>query len=119
MCLPPTRTLSCVPKFTFHPLTPDRWPDFETLFGKNGACGGCWCMAWRLAPKDFKQKQGDGNRRAMKKVVQTQISPGLLAYDGKEPVAWIALAPREVFVRLQGSRILAPIDNRPVWSVTK
>ena len=26
------------------PLTPDRWDDFETLFGERGACGGCWCM---------------------------------------------------------------------------
>jgi len=105
-------------KLSFHPLTPDRWADFELLFGKNGACGGCWCMAWRLLPKDFKQKQGDGNRRAMKKIAETQTPPGLLAYDGREPVGWIALAPRETFVRLEGSKVLAPVDDRPVWSVT-
>ena len=29
-------------------LTPKLWPDFERLFGANGACGGCWCMSWRI-----------------------------------------------------------------------
>jgi GNAT superfamily N-acetyltransferase len=104
-------------KLTYHPLTPDRWSDFETLFGNNGACGGCWCMAWRLTTKEFKEKQGAPNHRAMKKIVQAQTPPGLLAYDGNEPVGWIAFAPREVFVRLQGSRILAPVDDQPVWSI--
>jgi len=106
-----------MPQFTFHPLTSDRWPDFETLFGKNGACGGCWCMAWRLSSKDFKQKQGEPNRRAMRKIVATEIPPGLLAYEGKEPVGWIALSLREAFVRLEKSRVLAPVDDKPVWSV--
>lgn len=32
----------------FHPLTQDRWADFEELFGERGACGGCWCMYWNL-----------------------------------------------------------------------
>jgi hypothetical protein len=43
----------------FHPLTPDRWADLETLFGPRGACCCCWCMAWRLAPPEFgHRKQG-------------------------------------------------------------
>jgi hypothetical protein len=25
------------------PLTPDRWPAFEALFGRSGASNGCWC----------------------------------------------------------------------------
>jgi hypothetical protein len=40
----------------FHPLTPEAWSDFEELFGRRGACGGCWCMWWRLKKKDFKHK---------------------------------------------------------------
>jgi len=27
-------------KLEFHPLTPERWRDFEALFGERGACGG-------------------------------------------------------------------------------
>jgi hypothetical protein len=29
-------------------LTPALWPALEQLFGPNGACGGCWCMWWRI-----------------------------------------------------------------------
>ena len=28
----------------FHPVTPDRWPDLERLFGPHGANSGCWCL---------------------------------------------------------------------------
>ena len=27
-------------KLTFHPVTRERWPDLEQLFGERGACGG-------------------------------------------------------------------------------
>ena len=74
-------------------------------------------MAWRLKSNDFKQKQGEPNRRAMKKIVNSGVPPGLLAYDGQDPVGWIALAPRETYVRLDSSKILAAIDDKPVWSV--
>ena len=39
--------------FYWKPLTPETWSDFERLFGSRGACGGCWCMLWRLKNKDF------------------------------------------------------------------
>jgi GNAT superfamily N-acetyltransferase len=104
--------------FTFKPLTPARWHDFETLFGINGACGGCWCMTWRQSNKDFQQKKGARNKRAMKKLVESGKPPGIIAYAGREPVGWISVAPREQFVRLQGSKVLAPVDDRPVCSVT-
>jgi GNAT superfamily N-acetyltransferase len=54
----------------------------------------------------------------MKKIVSEEISPGILAYERKEPVAWVALAPRERYVRLKKSRVLAPLDDEPVWSVS-
>jgi hypothetical protein len=31
----------------FRQLTLATWPDYEELFGKKGACGGCWCL-WRI-----------------------------------------------------------------------
>jgi GNAT superfamily N-acetyltransferase len=106
------------PRFTVHPLTPERWPDFEALFGKNGACGGCWCMWWRLTASAFQANKGDANRRAMKRRVTTGGPPGLIAYHGDEPVAWCAVEPRPAYPRFERSRILAPVDDEPVWSVT-
>jgi GNAT superfamily N-acetyltransferase len=45
-------------------------------------------------------------------------APGVLAYAEEEPVGWCAVAPRQVYVRLQKSRVLAPVDDRPVWSIS-
>ena len=100
-----------------HPLTAKRWPDLETLFGKNGACAGCWCMWWRLQRAEWIRQKGAGNRGALKKIVERKETPGLLAYAGRRPIGWCALASREVYPRLDRSRILKRVDDQPVWSV--
>lgn len=105
-------------KLVFKELTKETWKDFELLFGERGACGGCWCMAWRLKPSEFKELQGAGNKKAMKKLVNKGESIGIIAYEGKKPVGWCAVAPREEFVRLENSKVLKRIDDKPVWSVT-
>lgn len=102
----------------FAPLTPDRWPDLEALFGERGACAGCWCMWWRLPAGEFEAGKGDPNRAAFKALVGSGAEPGILAYAGDRPVGWCAVAPREDYPRFERSRILAPVDDRPVWSVT-
>jgi GNAT superfamily N-acetyltransferase len=104
-------------RFTFHPLTPDRFSDFETLFGERGACGGCWCMWWRLPRPEFRNGKGAGNRRAMKRLVDSGTSPGILAYRDGAPIGWCCVGPRDDFPPLARSRVLARVDDRPVWSV--
>ena len=103
---------------TFRPLTAERWRDLEKLFGERGACGGCWCMSWRLHRSQFEKQKGVGNKAAFRKIVATGPAPGVLAYSGPEPIGWCAVAPREVHARLENSRVLARLDNQPVWSVT-
>ncbi len=105
-------------KETIVPLTPDRWDDFAELFGPRGACGGCWCMNWRLGARDFESGKGEANRRAMKRRVGRGVAPGLLAYRDGRAVGWISVAPREEFPRLEGSRVLKPLDQVAVWSIT-
>jgi len=102
----------------FYPLTPARWADFEQLFGVRGACGGCWCMLWRLKRSDFDRQKGEGNRKAMKAIVDAGEVPGILAYIGEKPVGWCAVAPRESYPALERSRILRKVDDSPVWSVS-
>jgi GNAT superfamily N-acetyltransferase len=99
-------------------LTPRRWDDFERLFGPRGACAGCWCMFWKLNNQDYGALAYDGNRAAQKAIVETGIVPGLLAYAGDEAVGWIAVEPRSEYPRLARSRILKPVDEEPVWSIT-
>jgi GNAT superfamily N-acetyltransferase len=102
---------------TFEPLNPGRWADLETLFGPRGACGGCWCMYWRLGRADFEASKGAGNQRAFKRIVSRGVEPGILAYEAETPIGWCALGPRESFAKLGRSRVLAPVDASPVWSV--
>ncbi len=105
-------------KLEFHPVTPKRWRDLEKLFGERGACGGCWCMCWRLKRSQFEKQKGAGNKKALKKIVAAGKVPGLLAYAGREPVGWCSVAPREAFPVLENSRILKRVDDQPVWSAS-
>jgi GNAT superfamily N-acetyltransferase len=104
-------------EFSFYPVTKENWKDFENLFGERGACGGCWCMSWLLTKKEFEANKGAGNKRKMKKLVYGKAEPGLLAYLDTEPAGWCALAPREKYIRLEKSRVLKSIDNKPVWAI--
>ena len=101
----------------FHPLTPDHWADFETLFGANGACSGCWCMFWRLPRNQFAKDTYEPNKQAMKHIVESGQVPGLLAYAGAKPIAWVSVGKREDFPSLQRSKVLAPVDDKPVWAI--
>jgi len=101
----------------FYPLTPERWSDFEKFFGKHGACGGCWCMWWKLKRSDFMRQRGEANRKALKKIVDSGKAPGILAYADSEPVGWCAVSPREAYPVLERSRVRKRVDNEPVWSV--
>ncbi len=105
-------------ELTFQPASPSTWPDVEELFGNRGACGGCWCMFWRLPRKEFEAGKGPVNKRKFKRIVRSGVEPGVVAYAGTEPVGWCAVAPRDQYVALSRSRVLQPIDDQPVWSVS-
>lgn len=101
----------------FHPATPARWRDLERLFGPRGACAGCWCMWARLPRAEFQAGVGAKNKRALRRIVAAGEPPGILAYVNGEPAGWCGLGPRADFRRLEKSKVLAPVDDRPAWSV--
>ena len=103
---------------SYHPVTPDRWKDFELLFGKRGACGGCWCMNWRLMKAQFEFQKGDQNKKAMKSRIKKGSVPGVIACYNSDPIGWCSIEPRENFPRLALARTLKPIDDKPVWSIS-
>ena len=106
-----------LPPLTYQPLTPDRWEDFEAVFGPRGGTGGCWCMYWRLRHSEYEAQKGDANKQLMKGIIDSGHIPGIIAYAGDLPVGWCSVAPRDEFTRLDRSRILKPVDDRPVWSI--
>jgi ribosomal protein S18 acetylase RimI-like enzyme len=105
-------------ELTFAPLTREKFADLEELFGPKGACGGCWCMWWRLPRKQFDLQKGEGNRKELLKVVAESKPVGVIAYISGKPAGWCAVAPREELAGLSRSRILAPVDEEKPWSIT-
>ncbi|HVJ09588.1 MAG TPA: GNAT family N-acetyltransferase [Acidisarcina sp.] len=102
----------------FVPATPERWKDVESLFGSRGACGGCWCMTWRLSRAEFNRQKGEANRDSLRSLVESGAVPGVLALSEGRPVGWCAVAPREHYVALARSRVLRPVDEQRVWSIS-
>jgi GNAT superfamily N-acetyltransferase len=74
-------------------------------------------MWWRLSRSQFIQQKGEGNRRALKSIVDSGNMPGILAYSEDQPIGWCAVAPRETYPTLERSRLLKRVDDKPVWSV--
>lgn len=107
-----------VSTWEFNPLTPERWGDFELLFGPNGACWGCWCAWFLMTNKEFTAAGKEGHKAAMRTLVQSGMEPGLIAYADGVPAGWVALAPRESYKRLATSRNLGAVDDEPVWVVS-
>jgi len=94
------------------------WADFEAVMGEKGGCGGCWCMLWRRTASEMEAGKGAGNRAAMKRLCEDQGVPGLVALRGDEAVGWIQIDRRSAFPRLASSRVLKPVDDKDVWSVS-
>ena len=107
-----------ISELKFHPLIPERWKDIESLFGERGACGGCWCMWWKLNKRQFEDQKGQANKTAFKAIIDANEIPGIIAYSDEIPVGWCAIEPRSAYPRLKNSRILKPVDDNPVWSIT-
>ena len=101
----------------FYPLTASRWSDLEQLFGNHGANGGCWCIWWKLSSKDFYENKGEGNKTALKRLVDAGEFLGILAYLEGKAIGWCAFGPRQGYPRLKRSKLLAPVDERSVWSI--
>ncbi|MBI2899283.1 MAG: GNAT family N-acetyltransferase [Planctomycetes bacterium] len=99
-------------------LTPALWPDLERLFGPRGACGGCWCMYWRLPEgKKWEEFKGAAAKRCFKRLVADGAARGLLAFAEGEPVGWCTFGPRPDFARLDRAPSLACDDADRVWSI--
>jgi GNAT superfamily N-acetyltransferase len=99
------------------PLTPERWPDLEALFGRGGASYGCWCMFFRRTSTEMSNAKAVDNKADLRALASAEPAPGLLAYDGSDAVGWVGLGPRAAFARLVRSRNLKQVDDLPTWSV--
>jgi GNAT superfamily N-acetyltransferase len=107
-----------VEQWQYHPLTPERWDDFEALFGANGACAGCWCAWFLMTNREFTGAKKEGHKELMRTIVHSGVEPGIIAYADGVPAGWVALAPRERYKRLATSKHLGAVDEKPVWVIS-
>lgn len=99
------------------PVTANRWNDLVEVMQSCSYGRKCWCAYWYLPNAAFKAGWGDKNREPLQRLVQDGAEPGLLAYVGDVPAAWVSVAPRRSFDRLNRSKNFAAIDDADVWSV--
>lgn len=105
-------------RITTKELRPGLWPKVEKLFGPNGACGGCWCQAWRIERGErWHEIQGATAKARLRKGVLHGSVHGILAFVGKEPVGWCTFGRRDSFPRLNRAPSLRCDDSSAVWSV--
>jgi len=96
---------------TFHPLTPERWPDLEDLFGpERGANSGCWCMWPRARAVEFKAMHKSERKARFRELVHSGPAPGLLAYEAGKAVGWCAIGPRESVSRFNTAKVSRPVE---------
>lgn len=104
-------------KLVVRPLTPDLWPDLEDLFGKLGACNGCWCMYWRIGA-EYRKRPREQNKKDFYRIVREGPPPGLLAFQGQLAVGWCQLTPRTSLPLIDRNWRLRRVDDMPVWCIS-
>ena len=113
--------MSRILELDIRPLTAARFADLALLFEEGGDPKWCWCTYFRFRGRNWSNSTATDNRTALKGLTAdargTTPAPGLVAYRDDRAVGWVSLGPREDYERLAYSKILAPIDDAPVWSI--
>jgi GNAT superfamily N-acetyltransferase len=99
------------------PLTPKGFGDLAALFEEGGDPKWCWCVYFRFRGRDWSNSTAGQNRAALEDLTGRDLAPGLVAYRDDQAIGWVSLAPREDYERLAYSKVLAPVDDTPVWSI--
>ncbi|MGW5738426.1 MULTISPECIES: GNAT family N-acetyltransferase [Streptomyces] len=91
--------------------------DVRAVVGpKSSAANVCWCLSYRIPSKLNNELRGPDRGAYVAELCRADPAPGVLAYDGDEPVGWAAVAPRAAtgFAR---NRKIPHVDELPVWSL--
>ncbi|MER5302540.1 GNAT family N-acetyltransferase [Streptomyces lasiicapitis] len=91
--------------------------DVRAVLGpKSPTANVCWCLSYRIPSKLNKELRGPARGEYVAELCGKQPPPGVLAYDGDDPVGWAAVAPRSAtsFAR---NRKIPHVDDLPVWSL--
>jgi ribosomal protein S18 acetylase RimI-like enzyme len=106
-----------MPDLTIVPLTAARLDDLASLFDQGGDPKWCWCAYYRVRGRTWSNSTPADNRALLGELADRALAPGLVAFSDAGVVGWVSLGPREDYERLAYSKVLGPIDDRPVWSI--
>ena len=91
--------------------------DVAAVIGpKNPASNVCFCLSYRLGSKENNVLRGTERAARVAELCGQDPPPGVLAYDGDEPVGWAALHPRAATSFARNRRI-PRVDDLDVWSL--
>jgi GNAT superfamily N-acetyltransferase len=103
------------------PLTPARFVDLAALFEEGGDPKWCWCTYYRVRGRSWANATRESNRAELEQLAardpEAHTAPGLLCYRDGRAIGWVSLGPRDDYDRLAHSKLLAPVDDSPVWSI--
>lgn len=100
------------------PATEDRFGDVAALLAPRRLdAPACWCLTYRVTSSEFNRLRGEERPARLRSFFQGELAPGVIAYDGELPVGWCAFGPRTEMGRLQRSKTIPQVDERPVVSV--
>jgi GNAT superfamily N-acetyltransferase len=94
------------------PATPERYDDIVATLNTS-----CLCQYWRMTSSEYSHSSDEVRQAALRRQLAETPAPGLLAYEGAEPVGWIGFAPRERSGRLVRSKTIPRLDDLPVWAI--
>jgi GNAT superfamily N-acetyltransferase len=101
------------------PATIERFDDIEPVINRA-----CWCQYWRMTAGEYgrstyaiARENWDRRREALRAQCAAEPVPGVIAYLGDLPVGWCGFGPRSSMARLERSRTIPKLDDRPVWSI--
>jgi GNAT superfamily N-acetyltransferase len=100
----------------FREVDRTNWNDFVKLFESPGGPSYCWCMAWRPLEGDRNKISNATRKKSMNATVKAGTPVGILAYEGKKPVAWCSIAPRATHRPLGGEEYPG-VDEDEIWSL--
>ena len=102
------------------PVTPAHLDDLDRLF-TSGDPRTCQCAYVRLTNAAYTAATVDERRevrdRAIREAHAEGRAAGLVASRDDDIVGWVSFDRRETYDRLSASRLLAPVDDRPVVAV--
>lgn len=100
-------------------LTPDTWPDFETLAARhNGVWGGCWCMAFHAKGPGW-GVSADLNRQEKRALVAAGRAEAALVYRDGACVGWCQYGTPADLPRIKAARAYGDgPDPHPDWRIT-